>query len=172
MFYLHISCFRNHLHEASSPLMILIVFLAFCELMACANNIGNYFTKHGGAVFRFKLMGNPTICTVHWYFTFFGMYCGWSTLAVIALVRCLAVVSKTSQKIFAKKRIFFFIIPTIIIFSMLVAIPFFFDPGSDFGFNCKVGHCHFVPTGKPDVEKKYRKVITHGHVVLGGVKYY
>ena len=151
--------FRNNLHEASSPLMILIVFLAICELCGCANNLGNYFTKHGGAVFRFKVVVHPTLCTVHWYFTFFGIYCGWLTLAVISMVRCLAVVSKTSQKIFAKKNIFFVIIPAIIIFGYIAAIPFFMDPGADFGFQCTVGHCHFVDTGYPYVWKKYRKVI-------------
>ena len=107
--------------------MILIVFLAFCELLVCTNNLGNYFTKHGGAVFGFKVVVLPELCTFHWYITFFGIYCGWTTLAVIALVRCLAVVSKAFQKIFANKRIFCIIIPTIILFSFLAAIPFFFE---------------------------------------------
>ena len=138
--------------------MIMIVFLAVCELSGCANNLGNYFMKHGGAVFRFKVVFHPILCSIHWYLTFFGIYCGWITLAVVSLIRCLAVVSKASQRIFAKKKIFFFIIPTIIFFGFLTAVPFILDPGSDLGFQCRVGHCHFVETGIPYVAKSYRKV--------------
>ena len=150
--------YRNNLHKASSPLMIMIVFLAVCELSGCANNLGNYFMKHGGAVFHFKVVFHPSICSFHWYLTFFGIYCGWITLAVISLIRVSAVVSTASQKLFEKKRIFFFIIPTIIFFGYLAAVPFLLEPGADFGFQCSVGHCHFVDTGAPYVWKPYRKV--------------
>jgi len=87
-------------------------------------------------------------CDIMWYFTFFSIYNGWLAQGVIAVIRALSMMSEKMANLFAKKWIFFFIIPGMYAFSAMMAIPFFLEPSFDFGHKCSLGHCHFVPTGE------------------------
>ena len=105
----------------------MVLHLAFTDLIVCCTNLPNYFIKHGGAVFQFKHAFSKLECDIMWYFTFFSIYNGWLAQGVIAVIRALSMMSEKMANLFAKKWIFFFIIPGMYAFSALMAIPFFLE---------------------------------------------
>ena len=118
---------RRGVHQIASPIIIMVLHLAFTDLIVCCTNLPNYFIKHGGAVFQFKHAFSKLECDIMWYFTFFSIYNGWLAQGVIAVIRALSMMSERMANLFAKKWIFFFIIPGMYAFSALMAIPFFLE---------------------------------------------
>ena len=119
--------FRRGVHKIASPIIIMVLHLAFTDLIVCCTNLPNYFIKHGGAVFKFKHAFSKAECDIMWYFTFFSIYNGWLAQGVIAVIRALSMMSEKLANLFARKWIFFFIIPGMYLFSALMAIPFFLE---------------------------------------------
>ena len=119
------------MHEANSPLVYMILFLALCDLTSCSTLLVNYFLKHGGPSFGFRHAVSTTTC-LSWIIPYYC--CGtwaWITLGAIALIRCMSVASKQARKIFSSKKINLIIIPTIIVFGLIAISPHFLDVSID-----------------------------------------
>ena len=114
------------MHEVSSGYIVLVYFLTMCDFGVAVIWLPNAFLRHGGAAFDFKLPLSLPMCNLVLSNMFF-IICGWLSFAMIALMRCMAVLNPRSVPFFSFKRVTFVVIPLMVAFAFAVLIPFFFE---------------------------------------------
>ena len=126
---------------------VFIMFLAAMELMGTINTIlALYFTQ----IFEHFGFGSHS-----WkWCKFFGALATmngnviWFTTGMIAVTRAVGFTHKSFwQRVCTKKNIgLFFTVPWI--WGITLNLPTFVDQSVEYGFNCQLGSCDYVPTGK------------------------
>ena len=112
------------MHEVSSGYIILVYFLAICDFAVAVVLLPNNFLKTGGSTFNFKLAVSYPMCNFIWFTNLFCVICGWLCFAMIALMRCLAVLNPKSVQFFSFKRVIFMVLPLMVAFAFALLIPF------------------------------------------------
>ena len=127
---------------------IWVLHLAFCDLIFTIFCAPHYFIPYLGS--RYPLgYGWDTACTTSFIITILTFTNDWLLVAVVAMTRAMMVKAPSKWNDFCNNKIyvFLFLISTWI-FQLLVMLPIFLQPSIDIGYNCLMGKCNYVPTGK------------------------
>ncbi|XP_059083231.1 protein trapped in endoderm-1-like [Tigriopus californicus] len=116
---------------------ILIVNLAFADLMYCSINLPLYTIQYWNGRWPFDRMA----CRIFAVFRYVNAFGEWMSLAVIALSRCVGLIR--NQRCFSWKQGFVIII-AIWFYAFLMILPAVTEHFGKFGYNCMVGKCDFI----------------------------
>lgn len=125
-----------------------ILNLAFCDLLFCIFCLPQYFIPYLG--YRYpQTFATPQICNISFTLVKLTYTNDWLILSMIALTRAIKVKYPTKWRDFCEKKICVILcLAAPWIFQLLNLMPLLIEPSTDFGFNCLMGKCDFIPTGK------------------------
>ena len=142
---------------------VFILFLAAMEMMGTINTIlALYFTDIFG---NFGFNSNS-----RGWCKFFGALAtmngnvNWFTTGLIAVTRALGLTHKGFwQRVCSKTNVgLLFTVPWI--WGLALNLPSYVDPSIEYGFNCQLGSCDYVPTGEKRVIPQLILQVTLKHL--------
>ena len=127
---------------------IWILHLAFCDLVFCILCAPHYFIPYLG--FRYPQgTGSDHICTLSFIITILTFTNDWLLVAFVALTRVFTVKCPEKWSKFCCNKLYIFLaLISTWVFQILVMLPIFVQPSIHIGYNCLMGKCNYVPTGK------------------------
>jgi hypothetical protein len=127
---------------------IWILHLALCDLIFSIFCAPHYFIPYLG--YRYPQgIGSDTLCTISFVITILTFTNDWLIVSIVAMSRAIALKQPTKWRQFTNNKIYvlLFLMSTWV-FQILVMLPIFIQPSIDIGYNCLMGKCNYVPTGK------------------------
>ena len=143
---------RYDFHSTFWTTDIWILHLAFCDLIFSIFCAPHYFIPYLG--YRYPQgYGSDTACTVSFIVTILTFTNDWLLVAIVAMTRAISLKQPTKWERFCgnKAYVFLFLLSTWV-FQLLVMLPIFLQPSIDIGYNCLMGKCNYVPTGKDPLD--------------------
>ena len=141
-----------------------ILHLALCELMYCLAFHPHFFVPSLG--FRYPQGIGTWFCTISFVLTILTYTNDWLLVATVAVTRVIAVKWPSKWTDFCDKKInVFLVMGSAWVFQVLLMSPIFIQPSIGVGYNCLMGKCNYIPTGRdpiPALEKYVGKPVFIG----------
>ena len=139
---------RYDFHKTFWTTDIWILNLALCDLIFSIFCAPQYFIPYLG--FRYPQgYGWDTICKVSFILTKLTYTNDWLLLSIIAITRAIKVKKPFKWRDFCDKKICVYVcLVSPWLFQVINMLPVFLQPSTDFGYNCLMGKCDFIPTGE------------------------
>ena len=139
---------RHGFHRTFWTTDIWILHLALCDLLFCIVGAPHYFIPYLG--FRYvQGFGWDTVCQVSFVIEILTIRNDWLLVSFIAMTRAINFRYPTKWRAFCDKKSNIFISQlSSWILQILFMLPVFLQDSKTFGYNCLMGKCSHIPTGK------------------------
>ena len=144
---------RYDFHTTFYKTDIWVLHLAFCDFMWCI-----FCLPYGFLIPSFRWQypqypGSDTYCRNSLIIGYLTMTTDWLLLAFIAATRAIQIKVPYQWSMFCRSKLNILLLllaPWIL--AVLILLPVFADPATDFGYHCLIGKCTIIPTGKESLK--------------------
>ena len=144
----------KHRYEMESSFWmtdVWILNLALCDLLFCIFCLPQYFIPYLGYRYA-QTFGTPVVCNLSFTLVKLTYTNDWLILSLIAMTRAIKIKYPTKWRDFCeRKHLVIVCLVTPWIYQLLNLMPLLIEPSTDFGYNCLMGKCDFIPTGKQNM---------------------
>ena len=141
---------RHGFHRTFWKTDVWILHLAFCEFLYCIVFHPHFFVPSLGG--RYPQGIGTWFCTASFLLTILTYTNDWLLVAIVAVTRVLSVKWPNWWTDFCDKKVnVFLVMASTWIFQALLMSPIFIQPSRDMGYNCLMGKCNYIPTGRDSI---------------------
>ena len=144
---------RHSFHVSFYKTDIWVLHLALCDMLWCLLCLPYCFLI---PLFRWKYPqypGSDTYCRFSIVIGYLTGTLDWLILAFIAVTRAIQIKMPRQWSRFCRNKLYVILLLLLSwVMSFLILLPFFVDPAIGFGYNCLLGKCAIIPTGKPSLD--------------------
>ena len=145
---------RHDFHRSFWTTDIWIVHLAFCDIIWCVLTLPYCFLIPSFGSHNYpQLYGSDAFCRSSFIIGYATMGLDWLLMAIIAMTRAIKIKFPDNWKTFCGHKGYVLLslaFPWLLSFGILS--PLFLQPSLEFGYNCRVGKCTVIPTGKDSLD--------------------
>ena len=157
---------KHGFHKTFWTTDIWVLHLCLCDLIFCLFCSWHYIIPYLGLRYP-QGNGWDYVCAGAYVLSLLTHTNDWLLVSVIAATRAIHVIEPDKWRTFCKRRICVIFCQVLTwIVQLMILLPVFLQPSMSVGYNCLMGKCNYIPTGKDslpvfDIESGQPWIVTY-----------